>query len=54
MNQFFSSYGRNTSLMAVETTGLPAAKNSGVLVGLINLVDSFSAKGIMAQSQPAR
>jgi len=39
--------------MEVETTGLPAAKYSGVLVGLMKRVDSFLANGISATSQPA-
>jgi hypothetical protein len=32
---------------------LPAARYSGVFVGLINFVDSFIAKGIIAISQLA-
>src|ERR687889_580407 len=39
-----SPYGRTTSVIAVETTGTPAARNSGVLVGLMNLVASLRAK----------
>ena len=37
----------------VDTTGLPAARYSGVFVGLMNLVAAFMAKGIMATSHPA-
>ena len=40
--------------MDVETTGLPAAMYSGVLVGLMNRVASFRANGSSATSQPAR
>ena len=39
---------------AVETTGRPPARYSGVLVGLMKRVASLMAKGISATSQPAR
>ncbi len=41
-------YGLTTSVIGVETTGQAAARNSGVLVGLMKRVDSFSAKGVNA------
>ncbi len=50
----FSPYGRTTSLIGVDTTGTPAARNSGVLVGEMNFVASFRAKGIKPMSQRAR
>lgn len=43
-----------TSLIGVETTGLPAARYSGVLVGLMKRVESLIANGINATSQPER
>ena len=46
--------GRTTSRTGVETTGLPPARYSGVLVGEMNCVDSFIANGISATSQPDR
>src|SRR2546423_361315 len=49
-----SPYGRTTSLIDVDTTGQPAARYSGVLVGLMNRVDSFFANGSMATSHPER
>ena len=52
--RFISPYGLTTSRIEVETTGLPAAKYSGVFVGLINLVASLRANGIRATSHPAR
>src|SRR4051794_18228956 len=48
-----TEYGRTTSRMEVETTGLPAARYSGVFVGLMKRVASFLANGIRATSQPA-
>ena len=42
------------SAMGVETTGRPAARYSGVLVGLMNSVASVSTKGMSATSQCAR
>src|SRR6185369_9995547 len=51
---FISPYGLTTSRIGVEITGFPAARYSGVFVGLIKRVDSFSANGINAMSQPAR
>jgi hypothetical protein len=39
--------------MDVETTGRPAARYSGVLVGLMNRVASLRAKGSNATSHPA-
>src|SRR5687767_11915998 len=48
-----SPYGLTTSRIDVETTGLPAARYSGVLVGLMNRVDSLRANGSSATSQPA-
>ena len=45
---------RTTSMIGVETTGRPAARYSGVLVGLMKRVDSLMAKGIKATSQPDR
>ena len=48
-----SPYGRTTSRIGVETTGRPAAKYSGVFVGLMNCVDSLIANGIIATSHPA-
>src|ERR1044071_6743531 len=48
-----SPYGRTTSRIEVETTGLPAARYSGVFVGLMNLVASLRAKSSKATSQPA-
>src|SRR3954454_20596942 len=47
-------YCGSTSTMGGETTGGPAAKYSGVLVGLMNRVASLRAKGIRATSQPER
>src|ERR1700686_5299784 len=38
-----SPYGRTTSRIAVETTGSPAERYSGVFVGLMKGVPSFSA-----------
>src|SRR5690606_4538507 len=52
--RFLIPYGFMTSCIGVETTGTPAARYSGVLVGLIKRVDSFKAKGISATSQPDR
>ena len=49
-----SPYGRTTSRIDVETTGLPAARYSGVLVGLMKRVASLRANGSSATSQPAR
>src|ERR671932_147116 len=46
-------YGRTTSRIEVDTTGLPAARYSGVLVGLMKRVDSLRAKGNKATSHPA-
>ena len=43
-----------TSGTGVETTGTPAARNSGVLVGLMNRVASFKAKGMNPACQCAR
>jgi hypothetical protein len=40
--------------MLVETTGRPAARYSGVFVGLMNRVASFRANGRIATSQPDR
>ena len=37
----------------MDTTGLPAAMYSGVLVGLMNRVASLRANGSRATSQPA-
>ena len=39
--------------MEVETTGSPAARYSGVFVGLMKRVASLRANGSMAMSQPA-
>ena len=39
--------------MGVDTTGRPAARYSGVFVGLMKRVASFSANGISATSQRA-
>jgi hypothetical protein len=49
----WTEYGRTTSRIEVDTTGLPAAKYSGVFVGLMKRVDSFLANGIIATSQLA-
>ena len=49
-----SPYWRITSRIAVETTGRPPARYSGVLVGLMKRVASLIAKGISATSQPDR
>src|SRR4051794_17324498 len=43
-----------TSGTGVETTLRPAARYSGVLVGLIKRVAPFKAKGMKVASQPAR
>src|SRR5215213_3054253 len=51
---FRSPYGRTTSLIEVEMTGLPAARYSGVLVGLMKRVDSLRANSNSAISQPAK
>ena len=48
-----SPYVRTTSAMGVETTGLPAARYSGVFVGLMYWVAALSANGIIATSHPA-
>jgi len=48
------AYGSITSAIPVETTGRPAARYSGVLVGLMKRVDSLRANGSSATSQPAR
>ena len=48
-----SPYGRTTSRIEVDTTGLPAARYSGVLVGLMKRVASLRANGSSATSQPA-
>ena len=48
-----SPYGRTTSGIDVDTTGLPAARYSGVFVGLMKRVASLRAKGSIATSQPA-
>src|SRR5205085_9511770 len=48
-----SPYGRTTSLIGVETTGLPAARYSGVFVGLMKRVASFWANRSRATSHPA-
>ena len=42
-----------TSWIGVDTTGLPAAMYSSVLVGLMNSVDSLSANGIRHTLHPA-
>ena len=47
-------YGRTTSRMDVETTGHPAARYSGVFVGLMKRVDSLRANGSTATSHPLR
>ena len=44
-------YGRMTSRIDVDTTGLPAARYSGVLVGLMKRVASLRANGRIATSQ---
>ena len=44
---------RTTSAIGVETTGFPAARYSGVFVGLMYLVAAFIANGIIATSHPA-
>src|SRR5205807_6925679 len=49
-----SPYGRTTSWIGVDTTGLPAARYSGVFVGLMNFVEAFCANGNIATSQLAR
>src|SRR5687767_9828071 len=49
-----SPYGRTTSRTEVDTTGRPAARYSGVLVGLMNFVESFFANGSSATSHPER
>ena len=49
-----SAYCCATSRTGVLTIGLPAARYSSVLVGLMKRVDALSAKGIMQTSQPAR
>ena len=46
-------YCRTTSTIGVDTTGRPAARYSGVLVGLMNRVASLMANGISATSQLA-
>ena len=46
--------GRTTSRIEVDATGRPAARYSGVLVGLMYAVASLWAKGMMARSQPDR
>src|SRR6185295_6795984 len=51
---FNSPYGLTTSRIEVEIVGLPAAKYSGVFVGLMKRVDSFRANNRSAMSQPAR
>src|SRR6185295_7769626 len=51
---FNSPYGLTTSRIEVEIVGLPAAKYSGVLVGLMKRVDSLRANNRSAMSQPAR
>ena len=38
----------------VDTTGNPAARYSGVFVGLMNRVASFMAKGSIPTSQPPK
>ncbi len=53
-HQPLSPYGRTTSRIEVDTTGLPAARYSGVLVGLMKRVASLRANGSSATSQPAR
>ena len=40
--------------MGVETTGLLAARYSGVLVGDMNRVAAFEANGMIATSMPAK
>src|SRR5947209_3780483 len=47
-----SPYGSTTSVIGVETAGRPAARYSGVFVGLIKRVDSFRANGSSPRSQP--
>src|SRR5687768_9384861 len=49
-----SPYGRTTSATGDETIRIPAARNSGVLVGLINRVASLIANGIIPACHPAR
>src|SRR5688572_30397082 len=46
--------GVTTSAIGVDTTRLPPARYSSVFVGLMKRVDSLSANGISATSQPAR
>src|SRR5687767_14860706 len=48
-----SPYWRITSAIGVLTTGRPAARYSGVLVGLMNFVAALIANGIRATSHPA-
>ena len=43
---------RTTSAIGVETTGRPAARYSGVFVGLMNRVALFQANGIIARPSP--
>src|SRR3954447_410685 len=47
-------YGCTTSRIDVDTTGLPAARYSGVFVGEMKRVESLRANGRIATSQPAR
>ncbi len=49
-----SPQSRTTSRTGVDTTGKPAARNSGVLVGLMKRVLSLRAKGMKPASQPDR
>ncbi len=54
LDEALLAVGPDTSAIGVETTGTPAARNSGVLVGLMNRVASLSANGMKPTSQPAR
>ena len=54
INKTFTARINATVGVGVDTTGSPAARNSGVLVGLMKRVLSFRAKGMKPASQPAR
>src|SRR5919202_2312090 len=47
-------YGLTTSWIDVDTTDLPTAKYSGILVGLMKRVAALWANGKRATSQPER
>lgn len=53
LGQTESTYGSATSHIGADTTGLPAARYSGVFVGLIYRVGAFNANGSIATSQCA-